>query len=628
MPSPPPPPPLPGALPVGFRFRPTDEELVRHYLKPKIAGRAHPDLLLIPDVDLSACEPWDLPAKALIRSGDPEWFFFAPLDRKYPGGHRSNRSTAAGYWKATGKDRLIRSRPAGTLIGIKKTLVFHRGRAPRGQRTAWIMHEYRTAEPQLQQGQNGSFVLYRLFNKHEEEESEASDAADLPSTSSAAVPVPIAPAVKSENLSQPKMTHLLTTLSNIEPTAAQQEGDPLLDVLAQLPDLQPEQTYDGFPTITSPMRPYTDHPFLGNAGGQDLSAYIDSIIAHQDLEDLLVNPYLPKTVEHPTGNVEPIPTSLLVPSSSSSNKKRSPQNSWASLDSERLVRIQGGADGTGAAACSSSATKLLQFNTVDANHDTGAQANSASSVSAQASHLYNQYQLQSAFIPEMAPPDSGALCSAGSCTPCPQHLFSNMVKASRSDMADSDAFDGLECLAPEPLMQQFSVSNFTDPHQGTAARRIRLVQSIQRASVAEPVLTSNSEGEDEVRSCYSTGSSSTNYSKDSANAGGAMHSQDGGAIPTQVVSSMEVAEKLQDLIFDEGATPNGALPCGGNLKRRLKQEYMEANQDAGESLQLQHSIRLPGEASLRRRQRISSVVWVLCLALVGILVFVGLWKFI
>ncbi|OEL15835.1 Protein NTM1-like 9 [Dichanthelium oligosanthes] len=515
MPSPPPPPP-PGALPVGFRFRPTDEELVRHYLKPKIAGAAHPDLLLIPDVDLSACEPWDLPAKALIRSDDPEWFFFAPLDRKYPGGHRSNRSTTAGYWKATGKDRLIRSRPAGTLIGVKKTLVFHRGRAPRGHRTAWIMHEYRTAEPQLQQVQNGSFVLYRLFNKHEEEP-EASDAS--PSTSSPAGPRPITPAVKAEDLIQPasaKTAHLLlTTPSNNEPTAAQEESDPLLDVLAQLPDLQHEQTYDGFPTITSPTRPYTDHPFLGNVGGQDLSAYIDSIIAHQDLEDLLVSPSLAETVEHSTGNVKPNPTALLIPSSSSSNNKRSPENSWPNVDSERLLLIQG-ADGTGAAACYSSATKTLQIDTGDANHDTGAQTNSTSSVSAQASHLYNQYQLQSAFIPETEPPNSGALCSAGSCNPCPQHLFNNMVEPARSDMADSDAFNGLEGRV-EPSMQQFTVSNFMEPHQGTAARRIRLVHSIQRATVAEPVLTSNLEGEDEAGSCYSTGSSSTNNNKDYAN---------------------------------------------------------------------------------------------------------------
>jgi hypothetical protein len=142
-------------LPVGFRFRPTDEELVRHYLKAKIAGRPHPDLLAIPDVDLATVEPWDLPARSVIKSDDPEWFFFAHRDRpKYPGKNpRSNRSTAAGYWKATGKDRLIRS-PKGALIGIKKTLVFHRGRAPRGHRTAWIMHEYRTTEPHFESGQN------------------------------------------------------------------------------------------------------------------------------------------------------------------------------------------------------------------------------------------------------------------------------------------------------------------------------------------------------------------------------------------------------------------------------------------------------------------------------------------
>jgi len=65
----------------------------------------------------------------------------------------------------------------------------------------------------------GSFVLYRLFNKNEEE-SEASDAADSPSTSSPA----IAPAVKAENLSQPasaQMSHLLATVSSNEPTSNQ-----------------------------------------------------------------------------------------------------------------------------------------------------------------------------------------------------------------------------------------------------------------------------------------------------------------------------------------------------------------------------------------------------------------------
>jgi hypothetical protein len=66
-----------------------------------------------------------------------------------------------------------------------------------------------------------------------------------------------------------------------------QENDPLPDVLPHLTDLQPVQTFDGFPTITSPMRPYSDHPFLGNADGQDFSAYFNTIITYQGQEEAL-----------------------------------------------------------------------------------------------------------------------------------------------------------------------------------------------------------------------------------------------------------------------------------------------------------------------------------------------------
>lgn len=50
----------PMSLPPGFRFHPTDEELVAYYLDRKISG--HPiELEIIPEVDLYKCEPWDLP---------------------------------------------------------------------------------------------------------------------------------------------------------------------------------------------------------------------------------------------------------------------------------------------------------------------------------------------------------------------------------------------------------------------------------------------------------------------------------------------------------------------------------------------------------------------------------------
>ncbi|XP_078173375.1 uncharacterized protein LOC144567184 isoform X2 [Carex rostrata] len=171
------------SLPLGFRFRPTDEELVNHYLKRKITGEIRSEREVIPEIDVCKCEPWDLPVKALIRSEDPEWFFFAPKDRKYPNGSRSNRATEKGYWKATGKDRVIRSKGPtrqATMVGMKKTLVFHKGRAPRGERTHWIMHEYRTTEPEYDSGEQGGYVLYKLFRKADERAPGQTDEAELP----------------------------------------------------------------------------------------------------------------------------------------------------------------------------------------------------------------------------------------------------------------------------------------------------------------------------------------------------------------------------------------------------------------------------------------------------------------
>lgn len=166
------PPQQPPLLPVetstqlapGFRFHPTDEELVSYYLKRKVTGKPI-RVDAISEVDLYKAEPWDLPPQSRLRSRDLEWYFFTSLDRKYANRCRTNRATIEGYWKTTGKDRSIQR--WSRTIGVKKTLVYHAGRAPRGQRTNWVMHEYRLEDEDLTRAgiPQDAYVVCRIFQK-------------------------------------------------------------------------------------------------------------------------------------------------------------------------------------------------------------------------------------------------------------------------------------------------------------------------------------------------------------------------------------------------------------------------------------------------------------------------------
>lgn len=154
------------SVPPGFRFHPTDEELLYYYLRKKVSYEAI-DLDVIREVDLNKLEPWDLKEICRIGSGPQnEWYFFSHKDKKYPTGTRTNRATTAGFWKATGRDKAIYLSNS-KRIGMRKTLVFYTGRAPHGQKTDWIMHEYRLDDnnAQVEALQEEGWVVCRVFKK-------------------------------------------------------------------------------------------------------------------------------------------------------------------------------------------------------------------------------------------------------------------------------------------------------------------------------------------------------------------------------------------------------------------------------------------------------------------------------
>lgn len=163
-------------VPPGFRFHPTDEELVGYYLRKKVASQKI-DLDVIRDIDIYRIEPWDLQDRCRIGYEEQhEWYFFSHKDKKYPTGTRTNRATTTGFWKATGRDKAVYDK--AKLIGMRKTLVFYKGRAPNGQKSDWIMHEYRLESEENGPVQEEGWVVCRAFKKRPTGQAKSTEAWD------------------------------------------------------------------------------------------------------------------------------------------------------------------------------------------------------------------------------------------------------------------------------------------------------------------------------------------------------------------------------------------------------------------------------------------------------------------
>ncbi|KAL6846898.1 hypothetical protein ACP4OV_022751 [Aristida adscensionis] len=154
----------------GFRFHPTDLELVGFYLKRKVEKKGF-SIEIIKEIDIYKYDPWDLPNEAPRHvaqgAGDKEWYFFCLRGRKYRNSIRPNRVTGSGFWKATGIDKPIHAGAgAGECVGLKKSLVYYRGSAGRGTKTDWMMHEFRLPNSSPSDLQDAEiWTICRIFKR-------------------------------------------------------------------------------------------------------------------------------------------------------------------------------------------------------------------------------------------------------------------------------------------------------------------------------------------------------------------------------------------------------------------------------------------------------------------------------
>ncbi|XP_051116448.1 NAC domain-containing protein 83-like [Andrographis paniculata] len=150
-------------LPLGFRFQPTDEEIVFQYLARKIFCHPLP-ALVIPEINVFSFDPWELPGDL-----DQDKYFFNNQESNHRHGIRTGRATCSGYWKATGSAKRIVSSKGAPIVGIRNSLVFYKAKHPRPVRTDWIMHEYCIAlsgntDCNIQQRRNSQGSLIRIGN--------------------------------------------------------------------------------------------------------------------------------------------------------------------------------------------------------------------------------------------------------------------------------------------------------------------------------------------------------------------------------------------------------------------------------------------------------------------------------
>ncbi|XP_017976373.1 PREDICTED: NAC domain-containing protein 19 [Theobroma cacao] len=144
-------------FPMGYRFVPTEEELVLGYLLKKVKGETLPSQAVI-DCEIYGDdkEPW----KIFNQTSTDKFYVFTKLKKKNGRGRRIDRTAGYGTWKAQNTYLVMDSK--NNHVGFNKLFVFEvkgsdSNNAINGH---WLMHEFSLLNDK------SDFVLCEIRNKN------------------------------------------------------------------------------------------------------------------------------------------------------------------------------------------------------------------------------------------------------------------------------------------------------------------------------------------------------------------------------------------------------------------------------------------------------------------------------
>ncbi|KAJ7960396.1 NAC domain [Quillaja saponaria] len=129
-------------FPIGYRFQPTDTEVIVHYLSKKVIGKQLP--YAIQELDVYEKEPW-----LIFDKNSRETFYVFTKLKKKKKDSRADRVVGCGTWKGQ-NCKEIKDDQDDKVIGYNRAFVFQENKRKCSSEFKgiaesnghWIMHEF------------------------------------------------------------------------------------------------------------------------------------------------------------------------------------------------------------------------------------------------------------------------------------------------------------------------------------------------------------------------------------------------------------------------------------------------------------------------------------------------------